>query len=366
MVELQKKQRRKLPPPALNLDLSKQGVHFDFVSQSLLDVHSTYVGRYSNQYVFGFHHLHALVSHDGEFNCQEIENYTGRLRHYLSSLPPSEFIVPDIRSSGDGFNVSFGRLTDEGITKLDGPVFFGSPIEPANWGMWLLNGLPNAHAFVAGGQVGHYLCYAPSAWQKNLLQFMGVAPEKLIEQSPWHTYDCREVALHQYSMIDLVPDETARSIFRNIIGRCNMLGQAPSPAKIFISRRTVTLQSGRNYRALENEDQLIDALIQLGFVVIEPEVLPFEEQVRIFNGARFIVGLGGAAMFNAVFAAPGTNLISIESTSVFALSHGRLFASLGLNYGFIFGEQDQAGGKYPHNPWTIDVPGVVEAISHFG
>jgi len=364
--ELQRKVTRKLRPPSLTLDLSTQGVRLDFASQNVLEVHATYAARYQDQCLFGFHHLHALVGRNGEFNCQEIDNYPGRIAHYLSNLPPPSYVVPDIRRDGPGFRVSFDRLVEGAITELDGPVFFGSPIEPANWGMWLLNGLANAYAFVSTGQVGRFLCYAPSEWQKSLLRFMGVAPEKLIEQQPWHTYHCQEVVLHQYSMIDLVPDETARAIFRNIVGRCALKGQAPTPAKIFVSRRSITQKSGGHYRALQNEDHLAETLERLGFVVVEPELLPFEEQVRIFSNAKFIVGLGGAAMFNAVFASPGTNLISIESTSVFALNHARLFASLELNYGFIFGEQTQAVGNYPHNPWTINVPGVMQAISRFG
>ena len=361
--EIQRKIIRRLRLPVLTLDLSTQGVRFDFASDAVLEVHSTHVGRYQNQYLFGFHHLHALVGRDGEFNCQEIDNYPGRLGHYLGHLPPADHVVPDITRDGPGFRVSFDRLVEGAFTRLDGPTFFGSPIEPANWGMWILNGLANAAAFVAAGQVGHFLCYAPSAWQKKLLAFMGVSPDKLIEQAPWRTYFCPEIALHQYSMIDLVPDETSRAIFRNIVGRCNGKGQTSTPAKIFVSRRTITQNSGGNYRALQNEEHLIETLARLGFVVVEPELLPFEEQVRIFSNARFIVGLGGAAMFNAVFAAPGTNIISIESTSVFARNHARLFASLDLNYGFIFGEQNQAGGNYPHNPWTVNVPGVVQAIS---
>ncbi|MCQ8279307.1 glycosyltransferase family 61 protein [Acetobacteraceae bacterium KSS8] len=364
VTELQRNQLRHFRNPSLNLDLSTQGVRFDF--QSALDVHATYVGRYTDQYVFGFHHLHALISRDGEFNCQEILNYRGRLENYLGHPPDERFVVPDIGRVGDGYNVSFERLTDDAVIPLDGPVFLGSPIEPANWGMWLLNGLANAKSFVSAGQPGRFLCYAPSSWQQNLLRFMGVDADRLIDQKPWQTYFCREIALHQYSMVDLVPDESAMAMFRNIVGRCVDKSRPNTPSRIFISRRSVTAQSGGSYRALQNEDALIEALSRYGFVVVEPELLSFEEQVRVFSNARFIVGLGGAAMFNAVFANPGTNLISIESTSVFALNHARLFASLKLNYGFIFGEQDASAGNYPHNPWTVDVQRAIQAIASFG
>ena len=365
LTELQRNEIRRMPVPSISLDLSSAGIGFDFAAQAMLDVHATYVGRYIDQYVFGFHHLHALVGLDGEFNCQEIANYEGRLQNFLSNPPPSNYVIPDISRAAGGYKVDFSRLTDDTVTTLDGPVFLGSPIEPANWGMWVLNGLLSAWAFVASGQQGRFLCYAPSEWQRKLLSFMGVSQDRLINQLPWHSYFCPEIALHQYSMIDLVADEASKAIFRTIVGRCVNRQRPSPPSRIFISRRTITKKTGGSYRALQNEDQLITALEVHGFVVVEPELLPFEEQVRIFSNAKFIVGLGGAAMFNAVFAAPGTKVISIESTSVFALNHGRLFGSLGLHYGFIFGEQDASFGHFPHNPWSIDVQRAVHAIASF-
>ncbi|MGI4746860.1 MAG: glycosyltransferase family 61 protein [Janthinobacterium lividum] len=346
-------------------DLSSDGVNFGFKEETNFRVHSTHVGRYQNQFVFGFHHLHALVSRDGVFNCQEIDNYGGRLAHYLAHTPSENYIVPDIKIDGSTTKVSFRRLTDANVIELDGPIFFGSPIEPANWGMWLLNALPSAYAFVASGQVGRFLCYAPAEWQKKLLFFMGVNPEKLIDQAPWKTYFCSDIALHQYSMIDLVPDEVARGIYQNIISRSAQLDQASYPEKIFVSRRTITRKLGGKYRSLVNEDQLLDALVRDGYTVVEPELLPFDEQVRIFSNARTIIGLGGAAMFNAVFAAPRTKLISIESTSGFALNHARLFSSLDLDYGFIFGQPDLSVGMQPHNPWSLKVPEAMQAIRRF-
>jgi Glycosyltransferase 61 len=362
---LQEKATRPWQPPAMVVDLSRDRIHHSLFEQSVLPVHSTYVGRYYDQYVFGFHHLHAFLSQDGEFNCQEIENYTGRLDYHIAHLPPPHYAIPEFRKGLTGYTVSFSRLPADKIIHIDEPVFFGSPIEPANWGMWLLNGLLSAFSFVSGGHPGKYLCYAPERWQQGLLALAGIDLERVVQQAPWTTYHCREVAVHQYSHVDLVPDEMARSLFRNIVVRCCAGKTASTPERLFVSRRSITKKLGGKYRALLNEDELVAAFEAKGYSIVEPELLPFEEQVRLFANAKVVVGLGGAAMFNAVFCRPGTKIVSIESTNVFLLNHARLFAALDLNYGFILGQQDSSGEQYPHNPWTIDVAGALQAVLAF-
>jgi capsular polysaccharide biosynthesis protein len=350
--------------PDMVVNLSDDLTPPDLLNHRMLKVHATYTGSYTNQYLFGFHHLHALVGSDGEFNCQEIENYTGRLSHHLRNLPPKHYLIPDITVENGSYKVDFARLRDTPPERLSGYTFFASPIEPENWGMWLLNGLLSAFAYTACGQPGRFLCYSPYKWQQDLLHFIGVWPGRLVQQKPWKTYECERIALLQYSRIDLVPDLHSKAIFANIVSKCASI-DVPIGEKLFISRKAITQKLGGNYRALRNETELIEALERCGYMVIEPEQLPFRQQVRLFSAARIVVGLGGAAMFNTAFCRPGTKVISIESTGAFALNHARLFASFGLRYGFIFGQQTAEDGRFPHNSWTIDVDRAVRAIQSF-
>jgi len=336
----------------------------DLTQNRVLKIHATYTGTYTNQYLFGFHHLHALVAPDGEFNCQEIENYRGRLSHHLSNLPPSNYIIPDIRKHDQDYIADFARLGAEPPERLNGYTFFGSPIEPENWGMWLLNGLLSAFIYIACGQPGRFLCYSPYKWQQDLLHFIGVWPGRLVQQKPWKTYQCERIALLQYSRVDLIPDFHSKAIFANLVARCASV-EGPRSEKLFISRKTITEKLGGKYRALRNEALLIQALERIGYSIIEPESLPFRQQIRLFSEARIVVGLGGAGMFNTAFCQPGTKVISIESTGAFALNHARLFASFGLKYGFIFGQQTAEDGQFPHNSWTIDIDKAVRSIKAF-
>jgi hypothetical protein len=351
--------------PALVVNLSGAEISPRLSTDLRHTTHATYVGTYADQYLFGFHHLHALIGPGGEFNCQELDYYAARLQRHVANPPPPSYAIPTIQESGGHYTVDFARLEARDVVAISEPVFFGSPIEPANWGMWLLHGLPSAFAFVAAGQPGRFLCYAPDAWQQNLLAFVGVHPDRLLQQAPWATYRCAQIALHQYSSVDLVVDSLAHTILQAICARCRVAASLPPSRKLYISRRSITKASGGNYRALRNEDRLIAALESRGYEVLEPETLSFKEQVLRFSQASAVVGLGGAGMFNTVFCAPHTKVVSIEGTDTFALNHARFFASLNLEYGFIIGAEDLNGGNRPHNPWTLDVERAVKAIDSF-
>ncbi len=132
-----------------------------------------------------------------------------------------------------------------------------------------------------------------------------------------------------------------------------------------MARRNMTAQSKGRYRALLNEAELVTALEERDFLVVEPELLTFPEQVSTFREARVIVGLGGAGMFNVIFSRPGTRVISIESSMAFVHGHANLFASMKHRYGFILGRQDLDDTTIVHKRWTVDVAGAIKAIESF-
>jgi capsular polysaccharide biosynthesis protein len=140
----------------------------------------------------------------------------------------------------------------------------------------------------------------------------------------------------------------------------------PNPKRrLFLSRRAVTRESGGTYRALLNEEALVAAFSDRGYSIVEPELLPLEDQIRAFSEAELIVGLGGAAFFNTVFSPPGTRIVSIESSTNFAHDHACLFGSLGHRFGFIFGRQDSEDETPIQKRWTIDVDGVIKTIKAY-
>ena len=74
-----------------------------------------------------------------------------------------------------------------------------------------------------------------------------------------------------------------------------------APERIFVKRNS-------SVRKLINEPQIEPILAALGFISIDPQELSFVDQVRLFSHAKVVVGVTGAAMANAIFCQPGTQV----------------------------------------------------------
>lgn len=79
------------------------------------------------------------------------------------------------------------------------------------------------------------------------------------------------------------------------------------PEKIFVQRES-------SVRRLVNSQQIENLLFQHGFSLIDPGKLTFHEQVALFAQAKVIIGPTGAAMANAIFCQPGTEIGILMAT----------------------------------------------------
>lgn len=260
--------------------------------------------------------------------------------------------------SGDAF--AFGPLRDEVINE---PLFWVTPDETLNWGMWLLQALPAIYLAEQRQLEVRLLCTQLQQWQADFIRFFAPSYfETLVQQkldAQYHSKARLFTISRTQRNLALTPFD--RALFAQI---AEEKGSATSPfprKKIFISRLGRS-SSNPGYRALVNEQELIDALLLQDFHVVEPETLGFADQIALFRDADTVVGLGGAGMFNTIFCRPGTNVITIESSTNWVDAHANIFASAGLKYGVIFGTQIEEGDGV-HKRWTVDVAGTAAVLA---
>jgi len=120
------------------------------------------------------------------------------------------------------------------------------------------------------------------------------------------------------------------------------LREGSTPAsRVFLIRNTET-SSGRGLR---NQDQLLQIAKEFGFVSIDPSRLSFGQQIALFSHAQVIVGAGGAAMANLIFAHAGLKVLALVSHE---LRDFVMFSTLadhaGAQYFTLTGPQDQVLG----------------------
>lgn len=65
------------------------------------------------------------------------------------------------------------------------------------------------------------------------------------------------------------------------------------------------------FRPLQNEIRLLSGLTKLGFEVISPENMEFDEVLKCMTNARIIVAESGAALTNVLFTLPGARIIEL-------------------------------------------------------
>jgi hypothetical protein len=76
----------------------------------------------------------------------------------------------------------------------------------------------------------------------------------------------------------------------------------------------IYIQRESSVRKLVNAAEIEDILSQHGFALIDPGKLSFREQVSLFANAKVIIGPTGAAMANAIFCQPGTEVGILMAT----------------------------------------------------
>jgi capsular polysaccharide biosynthesis protein len=86
-------------------------------------------------------------------------------------------------------------------------------------------------------------------------------------------------------------------------------GLAPeSMRRIYLTRGGLD----RDHRHAANEGEIEALLMTQGFTVLRPENLPFDQQVRIMQGAEVIAGTDGSAMHMVAFARPSAKVLAFE------------------------------------------------------
>src|SRR5262249_39491432 len=75
------------------------------------------------------------------------------------------------------------------------------------------------------------------------------------------------------------------------------------PPKVYFTRRNLSAERGpdRPRMVIENEAEVEAFFHHLGYEVLAPETLPFEEQVAIVANATHIAGPSGSALHLALF-----------------------------------------------------------------
>jgi hypothetical protein len=352
---LESPRERARAQPMFVADLSGRGL--TLASPETQSIHGSDLIRRDDVLLFGPNHL---VCAAGHWSC-EAQSYKTQFLDYLG-LPFYEKMYPGAKprfeAKAGGTILRTAHLAAADVTVIDTPVFLATPVEPPVWGRWISSVVPRIRQYREHGGGRAFMIYGALDWQVRLLACLGLTADQLLPHDPGKTYLCRDVMTVESSVLNLSVSARERAWYYELAAAHRGPGLGP---KLFVSRLAwSTMKPG--YRTLRNEAALAAMLSECGFRTIEPQTLTFEAQIEAFAAAEQVVCLGGSALFNTVFCAPGTMVVTIESSARYVALHAELLASLDLRYGVIFGREDEPEAAEPHGAWSVDVGRVKEAL----
>lgn len=132
------------------------------------------------------------------------------------------------------------------------------------------------------------------------------------------------------------------------------------------AKRVYVDRSNDQKRKCRNEAQLIERLVPLGFTILDPRDMEYDEEVLTYANADVIVGCMGAGLMNVLFARPGATMIELKPPQHHRTNLWKTCAMLaGARHHSILYHQDD-GSPREDDSWIIpNVDATVDEIRRF-
>lgn len=141
--------------------------------------------------------------------------------------------------------------------------------------------------------------------------------------------------------------------------------QGPAKRRIWISRKQ-QLKVGQ--RRLLNEHEIETLFLEHGFEAVYPESLSFLEQIELFSQAEMIVGPGGSALMNIVFAPAGAKTLILTKNHPQVNFHyfTNIAQIIGQSIAYVCGESVKNMGVLGfETDFQVDINAVKQALREF-
>jgi capsular polysaccharide biosynthesis protein len=187
-----------------------------------------------------------------------------------------------------------------------------------NYAHWLIDCLPFLLPWLEPLQRGRLALLVPplNEGQRRTLEILGVPAPAIIEASDLSIL-CDDAVVPGLTLVDAPasgsaitrlpqPGSAGVEVIRTLRAGASPSAAGDRPERIYVTRRGVD-----SFRTVCNEDEVETAVRRLGFVIVRPQDLSFDDQVAAFSRARIIAGPHGAGLTNCVFAPAGCLVVDV-------------------------------------------------------
>jgi len=187
------------------------------------------------------------------------------------------------------------RRTDD-----DSPVAICFDHWHTNFYHWTAHTIPALHAVLEHYDLAEITLLLPTLqpWQVDYLNLFNIGGVRTLAIEDGRQYFFKN-AIHcnfVSGSLDFAVSPLSRAAYARVSAA--LPDEVPQADKIYIDR------GGSPMRSLPNEDELIAVLRKRGFTSVRLETLSVAEQILLFRGATFVVGLHGAGLANIAYCQP--------------------------------------------------------------
>ena len=240
---------------------------------------------------------------------------------------------------------------------LDGTYALASSQFQTNFFHWHADLLPVAHLLrLAAVPTARILLGAENEFIRKSLKYLGFPAELITvipENEPISVERLIFSSTHSNKGRRLHP--RIRDVYEAVKQRALPIRSEKTERRIFLSRGSSTR------RLLLNCAELEERFHMLGFQVVDPGRLSYEEQIRLFDEAAIVVGEHGGGFGNIGFCRPGTKVIEFFNPRHYGLCYISLAAIGGLRHHFFVGSRDRAT-ETNLCEWRIDVGAAAQFV----
>lgn len=214
------------------------------------------------------------------------------------------------------------------------------------YGHWLVEYLPKISLLNFAGydlqRLRYLLPVTTPSYVFSWLDLLGIKSDQIVRYDP----DTDVITADEFLLPTILHNglrmspifNDASAFMRGLIGFKNDLQGSTYGSRIFLAR-----PHGSQSRALGNRARIQELASQSNFIIVNPETLSLLDQVRLFVGAREIMGEYGSALHASMFSSAGTVVCALRGTG----DHPGLIQS-GMGHvlqqptGYVFGEADDS------------------------
>lgn len=264
----------------------------------------------------------ALFQHEYEYKCYEptlkdYKNIFFNTEGYVyQSFRPS---IEELSANNTFANKSItGRIRNiikcyflkRGVIKE--PCFFIHDAWSEGYFHWNLDALPRLYAFLQLAKFKIPKLILPKEYLKfrhitESLSLLGFNKENCMYVDGSSVYYTKEIATcPPFTHTGNYHSEIVRHLAEQLKKQVEVSVLSPSRL-IYVSRRNAAR------RRVVNEEEIIGLLQQRGFEIVETDDMSYEEQIHLFNSAKWLVSIHGAALSNMMFMNKGCHVLELRN-----------------------------------------------------